>query len=66
MGVRFMFCPLEVGAVELEGEGGGGEGREGEVELQHVSSLPVLGRLIVLVEDSGCKGEDMVVKISSY
>ena len=60
-----MFGPLEVGAVELEGEGGGGEGREGEVELQHVSSLSVLGWLILLVENGGCKGK-VLVKTSSH
>ena len=61
VGIRFVLSPLKEGSADLQREGGGGEGREGEVELQHVSSLPVLGRLIVLVEDSGCKGEDMGV-----
>lgn len=56
VGIRFVLSPLEVGTVELERQRGGGEGREREMKFQHVSSLPVLGRYIVLMKNGGCRG----------
>ena len=43
-----MLGPCEKGAAELKREGGGGEGREGEEELQGVGAGPVLCWSVVL------------------
>ncbi len=50
MGIRWMLCPLEEGPVELKSNDSSSLRRDIDKQFHHMWSLPVLSRLIVLIQ----------------